>query len=78
MKSAILKLIHLYQKTDFFHQEIFKVFFMTDSVCRFQPTCSDYTYQAVQKYGSIKGLWLGIKRIVRCHPWNQGGHDPLK
>lgn len=51
---------------------------MTDSVCRFEPTCSKYTYQAVEKYGVIKGLFLGIKRIGRCHPWNKGGFDPLK
>jgi len=51
---------------------------MTDAVCRFFPTCSEYTYQAVEKYGSIKGIWLGLKRIVRCHPWSRGGYDALK
>lgn len=46
--------------------------------CRFEPTCSVYTYQAVERYGIIDGLRLGFKRISRCHPWNKGGWDPLK
>lgn len=45
--------------------------------CRYQPTCSEYTAQAIQKYGPIKGFWLGLKRISRCHPWGGHGHDPL-
>lgn len=45
--------------------------------CRFTPTCSVYTLEALQKYGLIKGLWLGIKRIGRCHPWGGHGHDPV-
>lgn len=51
---------------------------MADDVCRFTPTCSDYTYQAIQKYGAAKGSWLGLKRIVRCAPWSKGGFDPVK
>ena len=43
--------------------------------CRFYPSCSEYCYLAVQKYGIMKGLLLGIKRILRCHPWNPGGID---
>ena len=50
----------------------------THAACRFTPTCSAYTLQAVQKYGSIKGLWLGLKRVVRCNPFCKGGYDPLK
>lgn len=46
--------------------------------CRFVPSCSEYTYQAVDKYGVIKGLYLGLKRVVRCNPWNKGGVDLLK
>ncbi len=46
--------------------------------CRFYPTCSQYFVEALQKYGFIKGSYLGIKRILRCHPFNKGGYDPLK
>jgi len=45
--------------------------------CRFTPTCSVYTYQAIEKYGFFKGGWLGAKRISRCHPFNPGGYDPV-
>ena len=45
--------------------------------CRFYPTCSDYTIEAVMKHGIVTGLWLGLKRICRCHPWNLGGVDPV-
>jgi len=45
--------------------------------CRFFPSCSEYTAEAVEKYGAFKGLSLGLKRISRCHPWNSGGFDPV-
>jgi putative membrane protein insertion efficiency factor len=44
--------------------------------CRFEPTCSAYFIQAVEKYGAIRGTWRGLKRIGRCHPFNPGGYDP--
>lgn len=44
--------------------------------CRFMPTCSEYFIQAVQKYGAVKGAWMGVCRILRCHPWHPGGYDP--
>lgn len=45
--------------------------------CRFTPTCSQYAIEALQTHGSVKGLWLTLKRLLRCHPWHAGGHDPI-
>ena len=45
--------------------------------CRFHPTCSHYAIQAIQKYGAIRGVWFGVCRIARCHPFNAGGFDPV-
>lgn len=45
--------------------------------CRFTPTCSEYAVEALKKYGALKGMWLSIKRVGRCHPWHDGGYDPL-
>jgi putative membrane protein insertion efficiency factor len=45
-------------------------------VCRFEPSCSRYMIGALQKYGALRGLWRGTRRILRCHPWNAGGYDP--
>ncbi len=48
------------------------------STCRFYPTCSQYALEAVDKYGVKRGIFLGMKRISKCHPFNHGGYDPLK
>ena len=45
--------------------------------CRFYPTCSEYSIQALKKYGLIKGSWKSMKRVLRCHPFHPGGHDPV-
>jgi hypothetical protein len=47
------------------------------SACRFEPTCSQYMAEAVEKYGAIRGTWMGIKRILRCQPFCRGGYDPI-
>lgn len=68
MKKIILLLIKLYQK----YISIF-----LGKNCRFYPTCSAYTYEAIEKFGIIKGIFLGIKRIIKCHPFHSGGYDPV-
>ena len=68
LKTFALFLIGIYQK----------ISKHTPPSCRFYPTCSEYTRQAIEKYGFWKGSWLGIKRISKCHPWHEGGYDPLE
>jgi uncharacterized protein len=68
MKPIALGMIRLYQMT------LAKAL---PPACRFEPSCSRYTYQAIEKYGVIKGSWMGFKRILRCNPFNPGGYDPV-
>ena len=46
--------------------------------CRFEPTCSEYAREAVEKYGAFRGTWMGLKRILRCQPFCKSGHDPVR
>lgn len=75
MKKAVLLLISLYQK---FITPLVDSLFGAGKTCRFEPTCSKYTYQAIEKYGVIKGLAMGLSRIARCHPFTKGGYDPVR
>ena len=68
MKTVVLALIRFYKR--FISPAL-------PSACIYEPTCSVYTYQAIEKYGVFKGGWLGIKRIARCHPFHHGGYDPV-
>lgn len=69
IKRILLLLIKTYQK---FISPMF------GRKCRFYPTCSEYSKQAIAKYGAVKGTYLSIKRILKCHPFHKGGYDPLK
>lgn len=76
-RFLVLRMIKIYQKTLSFDYGIPKVFY-PHGFCRFHPTCSEYGYQAIKKYGIIKGGLLAFWRILRCNPFNKGGHDPVK
>lgn len=76
-KQFVLKLIKGYQKSQPIRRNIFHAILPLDTSCRFTPTCSEYTYQAVEKYGPLKGLFLGTKRIISCNPWGKKGYQPL-
>ena len=77
MKLIALKLIRLYQRTlSFDHGPL--AHFYPAGYCPYKPTCSQYTYEAVGKYGFFKGSSMGLKRIFRCTPWTKGGEDPVK
>lgn len=68
LKIIIIGLVYIYKW-------IISPFF--PNACRYSPTCSTYMIESIQKYGALKGSWLGMKRISRCHPWGGHGHDPV-
>jgi len=66
---AALALLHFYKRA---------ISPWLPSACRFYPTCSEYMMQAVERYGVLRGVWMGVKRLLRCHPLAQGGMDPVR
>ena len=69
MTTAAVGLVRAYQMT---------LSRVLPSSCRFYPSCSEYTRQAIERYGVPQGVWLGAKRLARCHPFNPGGYDPVR
>ncbi len=67
LTGVLLGIIRGYQKVSRF----------TPPACRFSPSCSEYAAQAIERHGPLSGIWLGIKRICRCHPFHPGGYDPV-
>lgn len=76
VRRFVLGIIRVYQKTlSLDHSPLRHLF--PYGYCRFNPTCSEYAYQAIDRHGLIKGGWQAFKRLLRCHPWSAGGNDPV-
>ena len=69
MQRVLILLLHCYK---------FVLSPFLPSACRFYPTCSEYMVDAIAKHGAVRGLWLGMKRLGRCHPFHEGGYDPVR
>lgn len=69
MRAAMLYLVRAYQLV---------LSPLLPPACRFTPTCSQYALEAITKYGALRGTYLGIRRLLRCHPFHPGGYDPVK
>ena len=78
LKKTIVKLLKVYQKILSPDTGFPNKLGLTRNTCRFFPTCSEYTIQAVGKYGVLKGLCKGFRRVLRCHPWQKGHIDILE
>ena len=68
MKKVLLRIIRFYQRNISAH---------TPPACRFRPTCSQYAYTAIERFGALRGGWLALKRLLRCNPFCKGGYDPV-
>ncbi|MDP3058996.1 MAG: membrane protein insertion efficiency factor YidD [bacterium] len=68
-KKLFLSVISFYRQ---------KISPLTPPSCRYRPTCSEYAYEAIEKYGVASGGYMALRRILRCHPWSKGGYDPLR
>jgi len=68
MTRALLAAVRLYQRT---------LAWILPAQCRFHPTCSQYFTEALEKHGALKGTWLGLRRLLRCHPLGRSGYDPV-
>jgi putative membrane protein insertion efficiency factor len=69
VKAPMILLVKIYQ---------YAISPFLPNACRYTPTCSQYAIDAINKYGPLKGSWIGMKRIARCHPWGGSGYDPVK
>lgn len=68
MKALLLGLIAVYR---------YAISPLLGRNCRFMPSCSEYASEAIHRHGSVRGGWLALRRVLRCHPWNPGGYDPV-